>query len=192
MLCDFYTNIGKTIENKIPQSKWNLKDYLTQPNHNKILHKPCTELEITDIIKSLNVSKSAGPNSIPTNLIHTSSIILIPILTIILINNSLTQGSFPSILKLAEICPIFKKGDFDNCGNYRPISLLSNLGKILEKVMYTRLSKFLENNNILFEKQFGFRKQHDLVDIVEQIKTLIGVFVDLGKRIWHSKTEEER
>ena len=75
-LCDFYTNIGKTIENKIPQSKRNSKDYLTQPNYNKILHKPCTELEITDIIKSMNVSKSAGPNSIPTNLIHTSSIIV--------------------------------------------------------------------------------------------------------------------
>ena len=95
-------------------------------------------------------------------------------------------------MKLAEICPIFKKGDFDNCGNYRPISLLSNLGKILEKVMHTRLSKFLENNNILFEKQFGFRKKHStnhaLVDIVEQIKKKLdnktytcGVFVDLEK-----------
>ena len=83
-LCDFYTNIGKTIENKIPQSKRNFKDYLTQLYHKQILRKPCTELEINDIIKSLNVSKSAGPNSIPTNLIHTSLIILIPILTILI------------------------------------------------------------------------------------------------------------
>ena len=84
VLCDFYTNIVKTIENKIPQFKRNFKDYLTQSNYNKILHKPCTELEITDIIKSLNVSKSAGLNSIPKTLIRTSSIILIPILTILI------------------------------------------------------------------------------------------------------------
>ena len=109
-----------------------------------------------------------------------------------LINKSLTEGIFPNLLKFADICPIFKKGDFDNCGHYRPISLLSNIGKILEKVMYSRLPKFLEECNILFEKQFGFRNNHStnhaLVNIIEHIKKNLdkklytcGVFVDLEK-----------
>ena len=122
-----------------------------------ILHRPCTHQELAKIINSLNASKASGPNSIPTRLIHTASLILVPILTKLIINKSLTQGIFPSILKLTEICPIFKKGDLKDCGNYRPINLLSNIGKILEKVMYSRISTFLEECNILFDIQFGFR-----------------------------------
>ena len=52
-----------------------------------------------------------------------------------LINKSLTEGIFPNLLKFADICPIFKKGDFDNCGNYRPISLLSNIVSFLPKIL---------------------------------------------------------
>ena len=190
-LCDFYTNIGQSVENKIPISKKTFEEYLPTSNNTSILHRPCTHQELAKIINSLNASKASGPNSIPTRLIHTASLILVPVLTK-LINKSLTKGIFPSILKLAEICPIFKKGDLDDCGNYRPISLLSNIGKILEKVMYSRISTFLEECNILFDNQFGFRKNHStnhaLVNMIEQIKQNLdnkmytcGVFVDLEK-----------
>ena len=125
------------------------------------------------------------------SLLKTASSIIVPILTH-LINISLIQGKYPNLLKLANICPIYKKDDIDKCSNYRPISLLSNIGKIFEKVMYARLSNFLEECEILYEKQFGFRKHystnHALVSIVEHIKQNLdnnkftcGVFVDLEK-----------
>ena len=77
-----------------------------------------------------------------------------------MINKSLIQGEFPNLLKNAYVCPIYKKNDVDKCENYRPISLLSNISKIFEKIMYTWISNFLEESEILFEKQFDFRKNH--------------------------------
>ena len=190
-LNDFFTNVGKTVESKIPKSKNTFEYYLGEPRSQLILHKPCTENEILAIVKSFSSSKATGPCSIQSSFLHSASSFFIPVLTK-LINKSLCEGIFPDLLKSAKVCPIFKKGNFDECGNYRPISLLSNIGKILEKVMYSRVSNFLENQKILFEKQFGFRKSHStnhaLIDIVEQIKKNMennlytcGVFVDLEK-----------
>jgi hypothetical protein len=146
---------------------------------------------VLEIIKNLQNSKACGPNSIPTNLLKIASPVLVPILTD-LINRSLNQGIFPNSLKFADVCPIFKKNDTDKCENYRPISILSNIGKIFEKVMYSRISTFLDECGILYEKQFGFRKHHStnhaLVSIVEEMRKNLdrgiyscGVFVDLEK-----------
>ena len=190
-LNDFFTNIGKNVEKKIPKSKKHFQEFLNNPNPRSISNNQCSPAEIYDIIKELVTSKASGPNSIPTNLLKVSAPIIVPILTK-LINKSLIQGIFPSILKFANVCPIYKKGDFNKCENYRPISLLSNLGKILEKIMYTRIWSFLDECNILFEKQFGFRRNHStnhaLISIVEEIRKNLdnrlytcGVFVDLEK-----------
>ena len=76
-------------------------------------------------------------------------------------------------MKLAKVIPVFKKGQTDLVSNYRPISLLSIFDKLLEKIIYTRLSDFLTVNNILYEYQFGFRKFHSinlaLIDITVNI-----------------------
>ena len=73
---------------------------------------------------------------------------------------------YPHILKTANVTPIFKNDDPDLCSNYQPISLLSNISKILQKIIHARLSldcharqAFL-SNNVLYEKEFGFRNQH--------------------------------
>ncbi len=78
----------------------------------------------------------------------------------IILNMSFSQGSFPALLKQAAVCPIFKKKDKDKCENYRPISLLSNISKLFERAMHTRLYDFFEKSNLLYEKQFGFRKSY--------------------------------
>jgi len=71
------------------------------------------------------------------------------------------------------VVPVFKSGDATLPSNYRPISLLSVFDKLLEKLMVTRLCRFLEMNNILYDYQFGFRKHHSttlaLIDVVEDI-----------------------
>ena len=101
-------------------------------------------------------------------------------------------GIFPSVLKTEKVVPVSKKDSKLVYSNYRPISLLSNIEKIFEKLMYKRLYTFLNNNNIIYNLQFGFRQQystsHALINITENIRKALddgnigcGVFVDLQK-----------
>ena len=99
---------------------------------------------------------------------------------------------FPNILKTAKVTPIFRNYDPALCHNYRPLSLLSNISKISEKIIHARLSAFLSTNNILYEKQFSFRNQHSanhaLIKTTGKIKQgcdstkfVCGVFLDFQK-----------
>ena len=76
-----------------------------------------------------------------------------------LLNLSFECGAFPEILKTASVAPFYKKDDPLNCNNYRPICLLSNITKIIEKIVHKRSFFFLEKNNYLYELQFGFRNK---------------------------------
>ena len=104
------------------------------------------------------VSKSSGPNSIPNQLFKTHALLFLKPLQILL-NLSILEGNFPMLLRLADVCPIYKKNDKNKCENYKPISLLSNLCKFYERVMHARLYKFLENTNQIYDLQFGLRKK---------------------------------
>ena len=95
-------------------------------------------------------------------------------------------------MKIAKVIPLHKGGSTEQVNNFRPISLLSIFDKIIEKLMHKRLYHFLEVHKILYENQFGFRKNnstaHSLMDITEKIKESIdsgkfgcGVFIDLKK-----------
>ena len=75
-------------------------------------------------------------------------------------NISLLNGTVPDKLKIGKVVPVFKKGDRTLMTNYRPVCLLSIFDKLLEELMYQRLYNFLTENNILYEYQFGFRKNH--------------------------------
>ena len=93
-----------------------------------------------------------------------------------LINNSVQRGIFPSKLKHAKIIiPIFKDGDEAEPGNYRPTSLLSVFNRLFEKTMYNRLKSFFSKHCLLYESQYGFRKQrsteHAILDIVNKIQS---------------------
>jgi len=109
-----------------------------------------------------------------------------------IIFKSFEQGIFPSQLKIAKIVPIFKGGDKSSPDNYRPISLLPNFSKIIEKVMCNRLTHYLESNNLLCMEQFGFRKSHStlhpLVHFLNNVaesknknKHTLAIFCDLRK-----------
>ena len=78
----------------------------------------------------------------------------------ILINLTFSLRIFPNCLKIAKVIPVFKKGDQQECNKYRPISLLSNISKLIEKLLSNHLYSFLEQNNCLFKYQYGFRNNH--------------------------------
>ena len=135
--------------------------------------------------------KGLGPNSLPTSLLKLTEKVISKPLSII-INNSFEHGEFPDIFKIAKVIPVYKKGSKLDRTNYRPISLLSNISKIFEKLMHTRLYGFLNKFNRLYKYQFGFRNKHStthaLINITEAIRKALdeksfacGVFVDLQK-----------
>ena len=109
-----------------------------------------------------------------------------------LVNKSFQSGIFPDIFKIAKIIPIFKNESPVLSNNYRPISLLSNISKIIEKLMHKRLYSFLEQQNCFHNAQFGFRfslsTNNALMSITESIQSQLdqnkfctGKFVHLKK-----------
>ena len=102
-----------------------------------------------------------------------------------LINKSFQSGIFPDIFKIAKVIPIFKSESRVLCNNYRPISLLSNISKLIEKLMYKQVYSFLEQQNCFYNAQFGFHlslsTNNALMSITDQNNFCAGVFVDLKK-----------
>ena len=168
-----FTTIAKQIEAKLITPSFHFSNYLSEPVEETLRSRATNELEVTLIISSLNARKAFRPASIPTSFLKLlKNELKKP--SSLLANISLDTLMFPNILKTANVTPIFKNDDPALCNNYRPISLLSNISKIFEKIIHARLSVFLSTNNILCEKQFGFRNQHStnhaLIEITGKIK----------------------
>ena len=152
---------------------------------------PTTSDEIESQIKHLKNYKASGPNSIPITIFKKfGKNINVPLTE--LINLSLNQGKFPVVLKTASVTPTFKKGDKLDINSYRPILLISNISKIIDKLIRKRLNSFLEQNKIFHPSQFGFRDNHStthaLIEMTDQIKEACdrglyacGVYLDLKK-----------
>ena len=149
---EYFGTIAKNIDQRTPKSKNKFSDYLKNQNLTSFLLSPVTGEEISNIIACRNARKAAGPNSIPNFVLKEFKEELKKPLTIIT-NMSFITGQFPTKGKEAHIIPSYKKGDKLECSNYRPISLLPNISKIIEKAMYTRLYKFLEKYSSLHKKR---------------------------------------
>ena len=109
-LNDFYVNLGTSIDAKIPKSNHTFYRYLKNPNTSSMFLRETDFDEIQIVLNNLNVGKACGPNNIPTNLLKDSSVFLSPIFVKI-INKSFHEGVFPTLLKHASVCPIYKKKD---------------------------------------------------------------------------------
>ena len=105
---------------------------------------------------------------------------------------SLLSGTYPANLKTARVVPIYKKGDHALFENYRPISILSWLSKVIERLVFNRLIDFFDNNNLLSNNQYGFRPGHStemallsttnkLYNALNNNKSCVGNFLDLSK-----------
>ena len=145
------------------------------------------------MIENINMRKSPGPDNIGPKIVRDSKMFLIdPLLYIF--NLSFDTGIVPTRLKLATVIPIYKKGNKASpSNNYRPISMLSIFDKIIERLMYNRLIKFLLKYKVINKYQFGFRKGHSttlaLIEVMDEIyenldnnNHVMGIFLDLQKR----------
>ena len=189
---EYFTQIAEKIKSRLPPTNRSFRNYLRAPCRRSFFFSPTTPGEVRKIISSLDDKKATGPYSIPHQLLNAIPLEIATILSDI-INISFKTGKFIDALKYVKVVPVYKnKGSPFEAGNYRPISLLSNVDKILEKLVHKRMIKFLEDNKILYDRQFGFRCKHStvhgLITITEDIKKSIddgkltcGVFIDLQK-----------
>ena len=118
-----------------------------------------SDSKVLDALLSLDPTKSSGCDGIGSKLIKYCALALYMPLHH-LYSVSLTKQCIPSEWKCHSITPIFKSGDKSYVKNYRPISLLCIVSKVLEHLVYSKVSTFIVNNNILCHQQFGFRKLH--------------------------------
>ena len=110
-------------------------------------------------ILNLDISKSTGLDDIGSRILKLSYDIISPSITF-LINKSLSLGIFPNVWKTANIIPIHKTGPKEDVNNYRPISILPTVSKIMEKWIHLKFMNYLNDNKLLHEKQSGFRAGH--------------------------------
>lgn len=190
---NFFVNVGKELAQTI-QSRATTKNK-TSPvcynNANSFVLLQTDETEVDSVINSLRSDCASGCDGITASFLKNQKSFLLRPLTHIL-NLCFSTGVFPDILKKAMICPIHKSGTKDQVNNYRPISILPSLSKVMEKIMNNRLKKFLEQNKLLSDSQYGFRNGkstndavHDLGDhIVRALdggKKCLAIFLDLAK-----------
>ena len=189
----YFSTVGSTYANKIDQPKTDINTYLTRINRNPetLYLTPTTVSELTNLINSLPNKNSKGHDDISNNTLKQLYTSITQPLTIVF-NRSLSEGKFPDLMKLADIVPIHKSKEKYLTTNYRPISLLITISKLLEKIIYKRTYSFLNKTGQLYQSQYGFRVQHSCENAVGELvgeivkghehkKHTVAVFLDLSK-----------
>ena len=190
-LCKFYSNMGKNLAKKIPPPKTPFTQYLPEPCDSSIFLAPTSETEVIRIVNKLKSKSSSGLDGI-SNVLLKAIIkdISSPLTTIF--NKSLNEGIFPEQMKIAKVTPQYKAKDKTLPVNYRPISLLPVISKILEKIVHKRMYSFLVKKLLLYDSQFGYRPNHSTTDAIlefvgrvikgfERGENTLALFLDLSK-----------
>ena len=134
---------------------------------------------------------SAGWDNLPTSIGKKCVDGYLAPLTYIL-NMCIRQGVFPRELKLARVIPIYKSSSKQSISNYRPISILTFISKVFEKILYNHISQYMDRNDTICSNQFGFRKNHStqqaIITLINKITSdvdsgdiAVNIFIDLKK-----------
>ena len=189
---NFFSTIGQRTASCVMSNEINPLDFMKNVSvKDSLFLFPTCPKEIIEIALNLPSKSSTGPDNISNKLLkEIISYIVVPLTHIF--NLSLQTGVVPDMYKLAKVVPLFKSGDKQDPNNYRPISLLPSLSKILERIVYNRLIGFLLKHDVIYYKQFGFLKGRSteqamteiilkIIEAIENKNYSLGVFLDLSK-----------
>ena len=189
----YFSEIGRNYYNKIPKPKKDCNWYLKQIpwNEKSLFMRPITLVEVDKLIGQLPNKHSSGYDDINNIMLKELRLLITEPLTE-LFNRSLREGIFPEAMKQADTVPLYKSKERNLRTNYRPVSLLVTLSKLLEKTVHNRVYQFLENTNQMYASQYGFRKKHscetaiaelvaEITKNIEEKKYTLGIFLDLSK-----------
>ena len=188
-----FSSVGKKFAEKIDSSAKSVNYYTNKlkGTNSSIFFFPATYRGLEKIIDSMPCKNSSGHDQVSNKLLkEIKKPLLEPLL--MLINKSLSEGWFPTEMKKADVVPLHKGKRVDLVSNYRPISLLLTISKILEKIVYKRTYQFLDSNSLLFKSQYGFRTKHSCEHAVEELisnvlknnensKYTVAIYLDLSK-----------
>ena len=166
----YFSNVGKEFAGRVKDSKHKITYY-----NNKIIRNPksiyfhhTSEAEIKLLIENLPNKTSSGYDNI-SNILLKKLCTTITLPLSLIFNLSITNGVFPSRMKLSETTPLYKGKETYYTTNYRPISLLLTISKLLEKIVYKRTYEFLDQTDQFYNSQYGFRTSHSCKDAVCEI-----------------------
>ena len=188
-----FSSIGKKYADKIDPSARGIMHYLDkiEKNQSSIFILPICRSKLERIIDDLPNKTSSGWDGLSNILVKKLKMsIITPLLLVI--NKSISEGICLDILKLAYLSPLHKSGGYNECTNFRPISLLAVISKIFEKVMYSQTYQFLQETKQLYQSQYGFRRRHSCENAIQELlssvlkgrennKYTAAIFLDLSK-----------
>lgn len=188
----YFANVGSSLALNIHAKKTHSKVPILFSHLRTFAMLETDQSEIETLINSLRTDCATGSDNISGIILKKFKHILLAPVTF-LCNLAISTGVFPDVFKLAVVHPIYKgTGDRRLPNNYRPISILPTLSKILEKIMNHRLIKFLDKYNLLSPSQYGFRSgistsdavlnlTNEIVTKLDKKNKVIGIFLDLAK-----------
>ena len=188
---EFFTNSAEKIVQDIYPSNIDVPIIPTVHDPFSFSSNPLTLTEIQETIEQLKSKNTHDSDGLSSNFVKSISLTLSKLLLYIF-TKSFNEGVVPTQLKISKIIPLFKSGDRSSIDNYCPIALLSTFSKILEKIVCNRVSIYLENNELLSNFQFGFRKNHStlhpmvlfmnkITEALENKQHTLAIFCNLRK-----------
>ena len=155
---DFFSTIGEKNDKNI--RKYNgshFQDYLTNHTDCHFAFHLINNNDTIRIVKKIKLSKGKGHDGVFTELLKLINNDISNCITLI-INQSLTSCIYPDSLKVAKVTPIYKKDNNKIISNYRPISVLPDISKVFENVIFDQLSEYFVTNNLFSPQQYGLEK----------------------------------
>ena len=158
--CKYFCSVAQSLKSKaLPLNNcvWKYTKKYKNRSLTFFSFRPVTVQEVNKHLKNLKRNKAVGLDNLPPGFLKdTANIIAEPLMHVI--NQSLSSGIIPNDFKVGRVVPLFKSGSSSNIDNFRPISVLPLVSKILEKCVYDQVVLHLESNHLLSSQQFGFRK----------------------------------
>ena len=156
LIFHYFTDVGPSITSKISHVNGSIYDYLNKKWEKSVFLMSVAESEVVSVVNELSFKRSTDYIGLNMEIIkHVISNIAKPLCYIS--NKSFLDGTFPDKIKFAKVMPMYKSGDKNLICSHRPISLLSQFFKILEKLLGKRLDNFLTRYNLLNDSQYGVR-----------------------------------
>lgn len=175
---NYYIGVGKSLASKIQKNT--VTNSINPSTSHTFFLTPTDEPEIRECIISLKNKKAPGKDQLTAELLKD----LEPYITkplCYIYNTIFETGVYPDHFKEAVVTPIFKSGNKTSLENYRPISLISNLNKILEKIIKTRMTSYLKKYKLISEFQYGFQEKKSTTDAIKKLTSMIYRAVDQSR-----------
>jgi hypothetical protein len=182
----YFSNVGRNLASSILSRLNETQESLAS----KVIHKsapresffisPTNAQEIVDLILSLDSNSSPGVDNISNRILKVIGETIATPLSV-LFNRSIESGIFNKVWKTAVVIPIYKGAAKNDPSNYRPISLLGTISKLLERIINKRLLSYLESNNLINNRQFGFRRGKSTEDAVTLLTDIVSTHLDNGR-----------